>query len=183
MPVALRVERDLYAVGGCGGNVEWHTEADTLEIADRERLLRDMRLYVGAVFRAAALPLHPLDLQATLDQIDESVRGYGEIVDVAPARAALTSLYESASGVETIEQARPFNDALLKASRELNRVLYVREGPYRQDPALDAPLLPDFAAAAGTIGSVPDGVVQTELRRARNRLEGALRRVAEHAFP
>ena len=181
MPAELRRERGLYAVGGCGGNVEWHTEADTLEIADRDRLLRDMRLYAGAVFRAAALPLHPLDLRLTVAQIDEAARGYGEVVDVRPARAALESLYESAAGVETIEDARPFNDALLRASRELSRVLYVRGGRYRQDPALDAPLLPDFAAAAAAAGTVPNGVVETELRRARNRLEGALQRAAEAA--
>jgi N-acetylated-alpha-linked acidic dipeptidase len=182
MPAELRRERGLYAVGGCGGNVEWHTEADTLEIADRDRLLRDMRLYAGAVFRAAALPLHPLDLRMTLAQIDEAARGYGEVVDVRPARVALESLYESATGVETIEDARPFNDALLRASRELSRVLYVRGGRYRQDPALDARLLPDFAAAAAAAaGTVPHGVVQTELRRARNRLEGALQRAAEAA--
>ena len=181
MSAELRRQRDLYAVGGCGGNVEWHTEADTLEIADRERLLRDMRLYAGAVFRAAALPLHPLDLRMTLAQIDEAAREYGEVVDVQPVRVALEGLYEAASRAETIEEARPFNDALLQTSRELNRVLYVREGPYRQDPALDAPLLPDFAAAARGAGAVPNGVVQTELRRARNRLEGALQRAAEAA--
>jgi hypothetical protein len=181
MPAELRSERDLYAVGGCGGNVEWHTEADTLEIADPERLLRDMRLYAGAVFRAAALPLHPLDLRLTVAQIDEAARQYGEAVDVQPVRVALEWRYEAASGVETIEEARQLNEALLQASRELNRVLYVRDGPYRQDPALDAPLLPDFAAAARAAGTVPNGVVQTELRRARNRLEGALRRTAELA--
>jgi N-acetylated-alpha-linked acidic dipeptidase len=181
MPAELRRERSLYAVGGCGGNVEWHTEADMLEIADRDRLLRDMRLYAGAVFRAASLPLHPLDLRRTVAQIDEAAQGYGEVVDLQPLRVALESLYESASRVETIDEARPFNDALLQASRELNRALYVREGPYRQDPALEAPLLPDFAAAARAGGAVPDGVVRTELRRARNRLEGALARATEHA--
>jgi N-acetylated-alpha-linked acidic dipeptidase len=181
MPATLRRERGLYAVGGCGGNIEWHTEADTLEIADRERLLRDMRLYAGAVFRAAALPLHPLDLRATLAQIDEAARGYGEVVDVEPARRAFERLYESASEAETVEEARPYNDALLRASRELNRVLYVRGDRYRQDPALDAPLLPDFAAAGAATATVPDGVIATELRRARNRLEGALQRAAEDA--
>src|SRR5215469_403502 len=67
MPAGLREAKGLYPVGGCGGNIEWHTEADTIEVADRENLLRDIRLYAGAVFRAAQLPVHPLDFRRTLD--------------------------------------------------------------------------------------------------------------------
>ena len=69
----LRAEKGYYAVGGCGGNIEWHTEADTLEIADRERLLRDIRLYAGAAFRAANAPVHPLDFRATVAQLEEAL--------------------------------------------------------------------------------------------------------------
>ena len=39
MPDALREEKDYYDVSGCGGNIAWHTENDTLEIADRDILL------------------------------------------------------------------------------------------------------------------------------------------------
>jgi hypothetical protein len=39
MSDADRGERDYYMVGGCGGNIAWHTEGDTLEIADRDVLL------------------------------------------------------------------------------------------------------------------------------------------------
>ena len=52
MPVEMAREKGYYSVGGGGGNIEWHTEADTLEIADRDNLLRDMRVYAAAVFRA-----------------------------------------------------------------------------------------------------------------------------------
>ncbi|MBX6341039.1 MAG: M28 family peptidase, partial [Thermomicrobiaceae bacterium] len=40
MPEDLVREKGYYPVGGCGGNIEWHTEADTLDIADRDNLLR-----------------------------------------------------------------------------------------------------------------------------------------------
>ena len=43
MPNALREEKDYYDVSGCGGNIAWHTENDTLEIADRDILLKDMQ--------------------------------------------------------------------------------------------------------------------------------------------
>jgi hypothetical protein len=54
------------------------------------------------------------------------------------------------------------------------RVLYSAAGTYRQDPALNIPLLPEFAAAADAVGTVPDGVLRTEFLRARNRLDAAL---------
>ena len=191
MPDALREERGLYAVGGCGGNIEWHTEADTLEVADRDHLLRDIRVYGGAAFRAANLPVHPLDFRATLAQIEGLLRRVeprvSGFVDLEPsfehlaaAGRALEDLYAAAERDPLdVRRARPLNDALLRAGRALVPVLYAREGRFRQDPALDIPLLPDFAAAEGAIGSVPDGVVRTELLRARNRLEAALLEVQD----
>jgi hypothetical protein len=71
MTPELRAEKGYYAVGGCGGNIEWHTEGDTLEIADRDNLLRDIRLYTGATLRAANNAVHPLDFRATVTQIEE----------------------------------------------------------------------------------------------------------------
>jgi N-acetylated-alpha-linked acidic dipeptidase len=188
IPEEERARRGLYAVGGCGGNIEWHTVADTIEVADRDILLRDMQLYVGAVFRAANLPAHPLDFRRTIEQAVQSLRGYdlGDQVDLEPtyrladrAIASLDELYAAAAKASSVEQARPFNDALLRVGRALVPVLYSREGRFRQDPALDIPLLPDFAAAAGARGSVNDGVVRTDLVRARNRLDDALLQVEE----
>jgi N-acetylated-alpha-linked acidic dipeptidase len=191
MTPELRAEKGYYAVGGCGGNIEWHTEADTLDIADRDRLLRDMRLYAGATLRAANLPVHPLDFRATVAQIEGALESLGERlgerIDLAPSlaraaalRRALDGLY-AAAGADNVEAARPVNDALLKIGRELVRVLYSTAGTFRQDPALHIPLLPEFAYAADAIGTVPDGVVRTELVRARNRLDSALETATELA--
>ena len=49
MPDDLRAEKDYYAVSGCGGNIAWHTENDTLEIADRGILETDIRIYLLSV--------------------------------------------------------------------------------------------------------------------------------------
>jgi hypothetical protein len=190
MPATLREQKGYYAVGGCGGNIEWHTEADTLDIADRERLLRDIRLYTGAAFRAANLPLHPLDFTATAAQIEETLTALRErldpFVDLDGTYARLGELGEALEALRSaeagsVEAARPVNDALLEIGRELVRVLYTSNGPYRQDPALHIPLLPDFTAAANAVGTVPDGVVRTELVRARNRLDRALENATEAA--
>lgn len=193
MPAVLRQEKGYYAVGGCGGNIEWHTEADTLDIADRDRLLRDMRLYAGSTFRAANLPVHPLDFRATVAQIEEALGSIADradgLVDLSGTRerahalrSALDALYGAAGKVDSIEAARPCNDALLKIGRALVRVLYSATGTYRQDPALNIPLLPELAAAADAVGTVPDGVLRTEFVRSRNRLDAALDEAREVAL-
>jgi N-acetylated-alpha-linked acidic dipeptidase len=180
-----RKARGLYGVGGCGGNIEWHTEADTMEVADRKALLRDMGLYAGAAFRAANLPVHPLDFRATLVQIADTLAGYkerlGPRINWAPlereleaTQSAIGNLYSRSSSVTSVDEARPYNDALLAIGRALVSVLYSRAGTYRQDPADHFKLLPEFAVAADAVGSVPDGVLRTELTRASNRLRRAL---------
>jgi N-acetylated-alpha-linked acidic dipeptidase len=186
MSAELRERRGLYPVGGCGANVEWHTEADTLEIADRGNLLRDMRLYAGAVARVANAPLHPLDFRATVGQVEEVLDEHADALErfvdlcatrerLVRLRSVLGALHTRAQGLD-VAAARPFNDALVAVGRELVPVLYAREAPHRQDPALHIPLLPDVAGAVAAMGSVPDGVVRIELTRARNRLDRALQR-------
>src|SRR5262249_45519409 len=162
-----REAKGSYPVGGCGGNIEWHTEADTIEVADRENLLRDMRLYAGAVFGAAQLPVHPLDFRRTLDQLSQALAGYLQllhsVVDLQPVMKltaqvgeSLEPFYDAAAEIDSAVSARPYNDALLRIGRELVPVLYTRAGRFRQDPALDQPLLPELAAAAAARAGVPD---------------------------
>src|SRR5262249_56231588 len=99
MPAGVREAKGSYPVGGCGGNIEWHTEADTIEVADRENLLRDMRLYAGAVFGAAQLPVHPLDFRRTLDQLRQALARYRQqlqsLVDLDPVMKLTAQVRES----------------------------------------------------------------------------------------
>jgi N-acetylated-alpha-linked acidic dipeptidase len=180
-----QLERGLYPVGGCGGNNEWHHEDDTLEIADRDVLLRDMRLYTGSAVRFANRPVHPLDFRATVRQITELVGDYATRLDglveldgtlelLGEVDAELERFAAAAAQADSVEAARPFNDALLRIGRQLVPVLYAREGRFRQDPADYVPLLPEFGHADTARGTVPDPVLRSELVRARNRLESAL---------
>jgi N-acetylated-alpha-linked acidic dipeptidase len=182
---ALRREKGLYAVGGAGANIEWHTERDTIEVGDRARLLRDTRVYASAVLRAVALPVHPLDFRATVDQLAALLGSYqsrlAEWIDLAPSQAllhplreGLEALYTAAGDLNDVARAATVNQALRTLSRTLVPILYAREARYRQDPAVGVPLLPDFAHAESALGAVPDGVIRTELTRARNRLDRAL---------
>jgi N-acetylated-alpha-linked acidic dipeptidase len=190
MPEELRRERNLYAVGGCGGNIEWHTEADTMEVADRDNLLRDMRMYAGAVFRAANLPVHPLDFRATVDQLTDVLRGHAEELDglveldetlrlAEKTRDDLERFYSRLDAVRSVAEARSINDSLLRIGRSLVSVLYSKEGRFRQDPALDAPLLPALAEVIAAKDVAPEGVLRTESMRARNRVDSALRDTIE----
>lgn len=65
MPDVLREEKGDYTVGGCGGNIAWHTENDTLEIADKDILLHDIKVYLLAVLRNANADILPFDWRAT----------------------------------------------------------------------------------------------------------------------
>jgi N-acetylated-alpha-linked acidic dipeptidase len=181
----LRADRGLYRVAGCGGNIEWHTEADTIEIADRGRLLRDMKLYAGATFRAANAVVHPLDFRETIAEMRSALATYeqqaGSLGEFSSTRKllatlddALADLYGEAASVTSIGEARLLNDALLRIGRRLVRALNCRREPDRHDPAGEVSPLPQLADALAAIGSQPSGVVRTELVRARNRIDRAL---------
>jgi Zn-dependent M28 family amino/carboxypeptidase len=96
MPDNLRAEKGYYAVSGCGGNIAWHTENDTLEIADRGVLETDIKIYLLSVLRHANADLLPADWRATATEFLATIEGYqdaaGELLDLSPARNATQAL-------------------------------------------------------------------------------------------
>ena len=100
IPDEVRKAKGMYGVGGCGGNNEWHTEGDTLEIADKELLLRDTRLYALMVWRLANLAFSPLDYSSTAREIARYAREYqeyaGQAIDLSPVVNEATALAERA---------------------------------------------------------------------------------------
>ncbi len=198
MPEHLRREKGYYAVGGCGGNIAWHAEDDTLEIADRDNLLRDIRLYATAVWRTANAPVPPFDFRLTLDQFVQTLNGYqqqaGDRFDFAPAtqeiaalRADLDRFYGS---VEHVMHGEPTDAYVHQAGliqRRLGRLLipvnYARSGRFQQDPAEYVPALPDLALVTRLAKAVPgsheDRAATVSLQRGLNRLVWVLRRSRE----
>ncbi|MBV9537942.1 MAG: M28 family peptidase, partial [Acidisphaera sp.] len=65
MPEALRREKNYYDVSGCGANIAWHTENDTIEIADKNILSVDMRIYLLSTLRIANAEVLPFAWDAT----------------------------------------------------------------------------------------------------------------------
>jgi hypothetical protein len=194
MPDDLRAEKGYYAVGGCGGNIAWHTEDDTLEIADWDNLHRDIKLYATAVWRTASAPVPPFDFRLTLDSFAATLDAYqaqaGDRFDFSPARDDLAALRADLDrfygNVEHLTEA-PAADPAVRAAAAVQRMLarilipvnYAREGRFRQDPAQNIPALPDLALvkhlAAAESGSHQFYAAQISLQRGLNRLRWALR--------
>jgi len=194
MPKDLVKDKAYYAVGGCGGNIAWHTEDDTLEVADRDNLLRDIKVYAAAAFRAANSPIYPLDFRATAAEFEQTLRRYqdaaGARFDLEPALQEARMLGEDlarfydrcgalASASIDDPRVRRANEIQRRLARILVPINYTRAGRFRHDPAVDVPPLPDLEPATklGTLEPGTDAfrITLAHLTRGRNRVVGALR--------
>jgi hypothetical protein len=183
-----RAERDYYAVGGCGGNIAWHTEDDTLEIADRDLLLRDMRMYGASLLRVLNAGIHPVDWRRTTAEFRSTLAQYqgaaNGLFDFSPAIRELDALDASlARFYAACEAAAPDEiERLNGVQRRLGRILipvnYSRMPDFRHDPALNVPPLPDLAPALSAPAFTGDpaktGILVAHLQRGLNRLVWAL---------
>lgn len=203
MPPEVRAQHGYYVVGGCGGNIAWHTEDDTMEIADAGNLLRDLRVYVTALVRALNTPLHPFDFRAHVSDILATLSRYQEVVgDRFDLGAAVDEANELLSTLDGFYgrtedmQAQEFGSPDLRRAnaiqRQLARLLipinFTRDGAFRHDPALEVPPLPDLASAECLAQAEPGShrahVLTTDLTRGRNRVVWSLqqaRRMVEDA--
>ena len=76
IPIEKRQRRGYYAVGGCGGNIAWHTPFDTMEVADPAIIERDLRVYLTSILRIINAPIYPFDYTEAVDEITVAVRHY-----------------------------------------------------------------------------------------------------------
>jgi len=201
MSEELRTEKNYYAVGGCGANIEWHTEGDTIEIADRDNLLRDMKVYAASILRVLNASVVPFDFRSTTREFRDVLTTYqnaaGSAFDFGASmkalddlEAALAEFYAAApSGASPSDPvARKFNFAQRRLARLLVPVNYSRAEAFRHDPALGVPQLPDLAPASSVSAADGDvaklGILRAHLTRGQNRLVWALiqaREVVESA--
>jgi hypothetical protein len=181
-----RKEHGYYVVGGCGGNIAWHTEADTLEIADRDVLKKDIEVYLAAVLKFANADLLPIDWRATVAEFRATVAEYqkaaGKHFDLTPSARAVDALGAALDKFHTALEAgkiktRDANATLRDLARILIPVNYTRNARFTHDPALNVPPLPTIADAAGLDGMPADrlGFGKTQVMRGQNRLVAALR--------
>ncbi|BAS28001.1 M28 family metallopeptidase [Limnochorda pilosa] len=185
MPDPLRKEKGYYGVGGCGGNIEWHTEADTLEVADREILTRDIKVYGAVVWRLATCERLPFRFRATVADMKAALDRYAsqaqDRFDLDPVAQELDKLDRQLARLEAADTlaATAVNEALLRVGRILVRLHFAKGDPFRQDPALQVPPLPDLAPAGRLAqlepGSLEAWFTRTSLVRGRNRVVHGLR--------
>jgi N-acetylated-alpha-linked acidic dipeptidase len=196
MSPEARTEKGYYPVGGCGANIAWHTEDDTLEIADRDNLLRDMRVYAASVLRVLNAPLLPFDWRATMREFRQTLDRYdkaaGGAFDFGPSRAAVDELDQAldrfyaaspTDGRPDSPVARRFNRVQRMLARLLVQVNYSRTTPFHHDPAMEVPPLPDLAPAL-SLGRAQDdvaqrGILTAHLTRGQNRLVWTLEQARE----
>ncbi len=171
----------------------WHTPYDTPDKIDEAILVRDTRIYLGAVWRFLTSPALPLDFAAAAREIRLVLE---ELQRAAGDRFDLTVCRERAATVETLastlnrEVARPgslaparlaaINHCLLRLQRSLVPIRYTRAGPFDHDPALALPLVPalDDVRRLACLDPTGDEArhLVVRLMRARNRVAVALRR-------
>lgn len=162
LPEEVAKEKGYYPVGGCGGNIEWHTEDDLIHIVDTDILLRDMKVYMLSVVRNVNATILPYDFTATVLDHLGTIRAYQEEVgdafsferveeDAEKLLSQLKKFYSSledlGDGVGSNDKVKEANELLLELSRELIRINFSKAGKFRHDPALEVPALPDIAPA------------------------------------
>jgi N-acetylated-alpha-linked acidic dipeptidase len=179
MPATEVEKRGWHRVGGCGGNIAWHTEDDTMEIADKDVLAKDIALYLEAVLTFANAEVLPFDFHATVKELAKAVDGY---VKAASGRLDLSpvsrSLNELAGKIETFQKSvdqgkiapRVANETMRELSRALVPLNYARGGPYEQDPAVTLPPVPLLSIAGDLDAYDKDtvGFALATLLRGRN---------------
>lgn len=186
MPDSLRAEKGYYAVSGCGGNIAWHTENDTIEIADKDILLTDIKIYLLSTLRDANSDVLPHDWRATAAEFGRTIETYqktaGSTFDLTPSKQALASLSGTLdrfyAGIEagTVDKKKA-NEAILRLARVLVPINFTREPRFRHDAAFTCPPLPTLAPAAELSVMPKDlvGFAKTQLLRGQNRFIAAMR--------
>jgi hypothetical protein len=180
MPEALRREKNYYDVSGCGANIAWHTENDTLEIADQNVLLTDMKIYLLSVLRIANAEVLPFDWTATCDEFDATIAAYegasGGAANLGPAKQAVASLRAALRTLASAPMAAR-NAAIHDLARILVPINYTREARFAHDPAYTVPPLPGLAVAAELpqLEAALQRPAQVQLMRGQNRFVAALR--------
>jgi N-acetylated-alpha-linked acidic dipeptidase len=198
IPDNLLKEKGYFSVGGCGGNIEWHTEDDGIQLYDPEIQVKDIKVYSTTIFRALNASVHPFNFSNTVKEILQTLVAYqekaGKRFDFQLAKLEgeklLGALDQFHAQLEKLRD-KPVSDSEVKAANKrlekLGRILilinFSRKGKFRHDPAINTPPLPDLAAVNGIDKLDASGhkykVLLTHLTRGTNRLAWTFKEARE----
>ena len=195
IPIEERKRRGYYAVGGCGGNIAWHTPDDLMPVADLEIQRRDLHVYLTTIVRLLNAPLHPFDYAAAVDEMRAAVATYHEaasgVVDFAPLLAEMTALSTALTtwrgqaetrvtrSAATAAERRTLNAAWRRVARLLVPLNYAKGERFDHDPALKLGVVPKLEGALQLAAATPDmrKFMAVGLTRELNKVRATLRAV------
>jgi len=185
MTPELRKEKGYYAVGGCGGNIAWHTENDILEIADKKNLERDIKVYAASIIELSTCKYLPFNWQASANEFEKVLNNYqkncGDNFDLSEAISAaddfknkIKSFYEKINN-DSLDPGKA-NAIIMKLARILVPLNYARNPRFSHDPAVPIPQLPVLSLCDEFAEAPKDkyGFIKNQLVRGRNRVVDAL---------
>ncbi|MFD1038427.1 M28 family peptidase [Virgibacillus byunsanensis] len=199
IPPEVAEEKGYYPVGGCGGNIEWHTEDDLIHIVDEDILLNDLHMYLLSVIRNVNATVLPYNFTKTVESQLETIQSYQEAVKGSfsfesvrkDANLLKEQLVKFNAFVENIGSQGNLNDPIIKEAnelllelgRELVRINFAKNGKFKHDPALNVPELPDIAPALELHDHDPDShlfkVTLNHLLRGSNRVSSTYRKLSK----
>jgi len=193
IPEEERRKLGFYPVGGCGGNIAWHTEEDLMEVADPHVFRQDLEIYVTALVRLLNAEILPFDYSRTVAEIRSAIDGYAqqarEHFSLAAVHEALDVLdselnkFKGAASRAGSAQARIANRTLIEVGRRLVPLNYAYGENFDHDPAeplRPVPKLRDIEKLKRVeLGSPEWWFLQTELVRQRNKVVNTLHETAE----
>ena len=190
IPDNERKRLGYYPVGGCGGNIAWHTEDDVFGIADRYELEQDLRVYVTAIGRVLNSDILPFDHRLPVAEIEAAVADYERqsngLSDFSVVKAELENLqrhlaqfYERIESGDVAESHEVINRKITELSRILVPLNYAQGRRFDHDPALPlgtVPMLEDAGKLQSCAAEFPERLpfLQAGLIRNANRLAAAL---------
>ena len=164
----------------------WHTEHDTMDIIDKDILVRDTKIYVAVVWRLLTSPILPYDFREAIKEMAETVTSlniklidrfnlYTLIERIALLNKKVENLYLKIEKEELSPAGNAaVNELLLKLSQKIVRITFHGENHFDFD--LSGAMYPIQSLADGERlancekGSYRYHVLRTQLLRGYNRV-------------
>ena len=195
IPAEERQARGFYAVGGCGGNIAWHTPDDLMPVADLEIQRRDLAVYLTTFVRLLNAPLYPFDYAAAVREIRTAIEQHQQAaagaIDLSALAADVAALEGEVAEWRRESEARlretpgdaserrRLNEVLRQIARTLVPLNYARGERFDHDPATKFGPVPRLEAAA-SLASAPPALkpfLKVGLVREINKLRSMVRAV------